>query len=155
MTLKPFQEKIIEQLITQEKLLSRLYTLFSEQFPAYRDFWEKLSQEEKSHARLMERLLDAAREDIVFFEEGKITTHTLRAFILHLEGIVQKAERGEFTLSSAFATGVDYESSLIEKNVFSRFDSLHDKAKTALKILQTETINHVERIRTEQKAIKT
>ena len=154
MNLKPFQEKIIEQMITQEKLLSRLYALFAEQFSPHQDFWQKLSQEEQSHAKLMEKLLEAARKGIVFFDEGKVTTTTLSVFITRLEGIVQKAERGEFTLSSAFAYGVDYETSLIEKNVFSRFDSSHEKAKAALKILQSETINHVERIRDQQKMLK-
>ena len=33
MELKPYQEKIIKQLITQEKMLSKLYGAFSEQFP--------------------------------------------------------------------------------------------------------------------------
>ncbi|MFC1859010.1 ferritin family protein [Thermodesulfobacteriota bacterium] len=152
MSLKPFQEKILKQLIHQEVLLSRLYTLFSRQFPQQKEFWGKLSKEEERHAKLIEKLLEATKTGLIFFNEGKTKTYTLNAFITRLEGIIEKAESGEFDLSSAFAYAVDYESSLIEKNVFSYFDSLSDKAKGTLKILQSETVKHVERIRHAQKA---
>ncbi len=153
MSIKPFQEKILQQLINQEALLSKLYSIFSKQFPQYNEFWEKLSKEEERHAKLIEKLLAATKTGKIFFDEGKIKTYTLTAFITRLEGIIEKAERGEFTYSSAFSYAVDYESSLIEKNVFSHFDSLSDKAKGTLKILQAETINHVERIRNARKAV--
>ena len=67
--------------------------------------------------------------------------------------IIEKAENGEFTLPSALRCAVDYESSLIEKNVFNYFDSLNDKAKGTIKILQNETIKHVERIKREQSEV--
>lgn len=146
MSLEPFQEKIIKQLINQEVLLSRLYALFSKQFPQYEELWEKLSKEEERHAKLIEKLFEATKTGVIFFNEGKTKTYTLAAFITRLEGIIEKAERGEFNLSSAFSHAVDYESSLIEKNVFSKFDSLSDKAKGSLKILQSETIKHIKRL---------
>jgi hypothetical protein len=154
MSLKPFQEKILQQFMHQERLLSRLYTLFSKQFSQHKAFWQKLSKEEERHAKLIEKLFAATKTGSVVFDEGKIKTYTLAAFITRLEGIVEKAERAEFTISSAFSYAVDYESSLIEKNVFSHFDSLSDKVKNTLKILQTETINHVDRIRNAKKAVE-
>ncbi len=155
MSLKPFQEKILEQLITQEKTLSKLYALFSEQFLQHKDFFTKMSMEEDRHAKLIEKLLEAAEKGIIFFDEGKIKTYTLTAFLSRLEELVEKAERGEFTPVTAFACAVDYESSLIEKKVFSHFDSLNEKSKGTLKILQSETLNHIERFRNAQKALKT
>jgi len=151
MSLKPFQEKILRQLIQQETLLSKLYALFSKQFPQQKEFWEKLSKEEERHSKLIEKLFEAAKSDLVFFNEGKTKTYTLEVFIKRLEGIIEKAENGEFNPPSALSCAVDYESSLIEKNVFYLFDSLSDKAKGTIKILQTETLKHVERIKREQK----
>jgi rubrerythrin len=154
MSLKTHQEKIIEQLIDQEKLLSELYAVFSKQFPQYQEFWEKMSKEELRHSKLIEKLFEAAKKGKVFFDEGKIKTYTLNAFLARFGSIMEKAERGEFDLISAFACAVDYETSLIEKNVFTRFDSLSDKAKGVLKILQSETVNHVNRIRSEQERLR-
>ena len=64
---------------------------------------------------------------------------------------VEKAERKELGQPAAFAHAIDYELALIEKNVFTRFDSIHDKAKGVLRILQSETQQHVERIRQAKK----
>ena len=153
MSLKPFQEKILEQLIEQEDLLSKLYTIFSEQFPEHKEFWGKLSQEENRHAKLITRLYQASQKGTIVFDEGKIRTYTLTAFITRLKGIIEKAERGEFTDASAFSYAVDYESSLIEKNVFSHFDSLSTKIKGTLDILRSETINHVKRIKDAKNAL--
>lgn len=154
MELKPHQEKIIKQLITQEKMLSNLYTIFSKQFPEYSKIWEKLSKEEQRHARLIQKLFDAAKRGKIFFDEGKMKTFTLEAFISRMEGILQKAENGEFTMETALVCAVDYENSLIEKNIFTHFDSLSDKVKGTLKILQSETIEHVGFIKEIQKTVK-
>lgn len=151
MKLKPYQEQIIQQMVAQEKLLSRLYALFAQQFPEYAEFWGKLSKEEETHSKLIEKLWEAEKKGLVFFDEGKVKTYTLNLLIGRLEEVVEKAERRGFDLPAAFAYAVDYESALIEKNVFTHFDSLNDKIKGSLKILQDETLKHVERIRHMQK----
>lgn len=151
MDLKPYQEKIIQQMVTQEKLLSRLYALFAQQFPEYAEFWGKLSKEEETHSKLIEKLWEAEKKGLVFFDEGKVKTYTLNLLIGRLEEVVEKAERRGFDLPSAFACAVDYESALIEKKVFTHFDSLNKKIKSSLKRLQDETLKHVERIRHMQK----
>ena len=97
MSLEPFQEKILEQLIHQEYLLSKLYAIFSKQFPQYKEFWTKLSKEEDRHAKLIEKLSEAAKTGLIFFDEGKIKTYTLTAFLTRLEGVIEKAERGEIS----------------------------------------------------------
>ncbi len=56
MNLELYQKKIIEQLIAQEKLLSELHTILSNQFNEYQEFWQKLSQEEHKHARKIQIL---------------------------------------------------------------------------------------------------
>jgi hypothetical protein len=96
---------------------------------------------------LIEKLRDASRKGVIFFDEGAMRTHTLHTFVQRLEGIVEKAKRSEFNVKSAFAHAVDYESALIEKNVFMRFDAVNEKAKHTLRVLQAETQNHVDRIR--------
>jgi hypothetical protein len=153
MELKVHQEKIIKQLIMQEEMLSKLYGHFSVQFPEYSKFWDGLSKEEYRHARLIQKLLVAAKRGKIIFDEGKITTYTLNAFISRLEQILQKAENVEYNIKTALICAVDYENSLIEKNVFTHFDSLSDKVKGTLKILHSETIDHIESIKKVQKSV--
>jgi len=153
MELKAHQEKIIKQLITQEEMLSKLYGHFSQQFPEYSQFWNQLSKEEHRHARLIQKLFDAAKKGKIFFDEGKITTYTLNAFVSRLEQILQKAVKGEYDIKTALVCAMDYENSLIEKNIFTHFDSLSDKVKSILEILHSETIDHVESIRKVQQTV--
>ncbi|MCK5519909.1 MAG: rubrerythrin family protein, partial [Candidatus Marinimicrobia bacterium] len=84
MGLKTYQEKMIQQMITQEEMLSKLYGYFSIQFPEYNKFWEHLAKEEQRHARLIQKLFDAAKRGKIFFDEGKIKTYTLSAFVSRL-----------------------------------------------------------------------
>jgi len=65
MELEPYQEKILTQLIDQEVLLSKLYALYSNQFPQYKEFWENLSKEEARHAKLIERLSEATKTGLL------------------------------------------------------------------------------------------
>ncbi|NWH05245.1 ferritin family protein [Desulfobacter latus] len=153
MELKADQEKIIKQLITQEEMLSKLYGHFSEQFPEYSKFWNQLSKEEHRHARLIQKLFDAANRGKIFFDEGKITTYTLNAFISRLEQILHKAMKNEYDIKTALGCAMDYENSLIEKNIFTHFDSSSDNVKRTLNILHSETITHRESIRKVQQTI--
>ncbi len=147
MGLKPFQEKILQQLIQQENMLSELYEIFAVQFSSHEKFWKKLSLEEKRHSKLLEKLYTAATTEKISFDEGKIKAITLNAFLSRLGDIIKKAKNHEYTLSAALTCAVDYETSLIEKNIFTHFDSLNKKVKDTLKILQSETLNHVDQVR--------
>jgi len=147
MALKPQQEKIIQQMIDQERLLSKIYALFAEKFPQYHDFWMDLSKEEKRHAGLIEKLREAEKEGLVFFDEGKTRTNTLTVFIAYLEDQYKKALQKDFGIAAAFTCALDLEQALIEKDVFSRFESLTEKTRGVMNKLKSETKNHIEKIR--------
>ena len=153
MALKPYQEKIIQQMIDQERLLSELYAVFAKEFPQYSDFWMELSEEEKKHAGLISKLEEAEKKGLVFFDEGKTRAKTLSVFISYLEKQYQKALNKEFSVASAFSCAFDLEQALIEKEAFSRFDSLTEKTRGAMNKLKTETNIHMEKIRQKRKEI--
>jgi len=153
MSLKPYQEKIIQQMIDQERLLSKIYALFAEKFPQYNEFWMELSREEERHAGLIEKLQEAEKKGLVFFDEGKTKTNTLSVFITYLENQYQRALQKEYGITAAFSCALDLEQALIEKDVFSRFDSLTEKTVGVMNRLKTETKNHIEKIIQKRKEI--
>lgn len=154
MNVKPHQERILQQYQRQETLLSLLYSVFARQFPEYGEFWRRLSLEEDKHARLVEKLSRAAAKGVVLFDEGKIKSFALDTFIKRLETLIEKAEKGEIKALSAFSVAADFETSLIEKNVFSRFGALSEKSKKVLDSLNSETLEHIERVKKVQKDAK-
>lgn len=147
MGLQPYQEKMLTLLERQEVMLAELYDTFARTFPKQADFWTGLAKEEQRHAQLIAKLREASQKGVVLFDEGKMKTYTLQAFIENLDKILTRAKRGEINLASAFAFAVDFESSLIEKNVFANFNAITDKAQGVLKVLQAETVNHMDRIK--------
>ena len=151
MNVEPYQEQILHQYQLQEALLSKLYSVFALQFPEYGEFWERLSLDEDKHARLIEKLSQAAAKGLVLFDEGKIKIFALDTFIKRLEMLIAKAEKGEIQAQSAFTFAADYETSLIEKNVFTRFEALTEKSKSVLNLLNSETLEHIERVKNMQR----
>ena len=147
MGLKDYQRKILQQYEVQERLLAALYAEFGRLFPEDRDFWERLVREETMHARLVEKLHGAVDKDIMVFDEGKVKTYTLSAMIQRIESLVQRARQGDVDRRKALALAMDLEEALIEKEVFTHFEPLTDKARAVLKRLQAETRDHVERVR--------
>jgi len=141
--LTPNQKKIIDLLIKQEKLLSRLYTIFCDKLPEHRDFWEKLAKEEHQHSKWLVQLYEAGEKDVVHFDEAKITTFSLETFIKGVEEAIRKAESDVLDDKMALVQTADLERSLIEKNVFSQFSGLTDKAKHAMKFLEKQTKEHL------------
>jgi rubrerythrin len=140
--LEPYQQKIIELMERQESLLSEVYGIFAEKFPDHTKFWTKMAYDEKKHASIIKKLYDLIGKDNVAFDEGKIKTYTLNTFIAYVEKIKNKVETEDITILQALTYANDFEQSLVEKNIFSHFDSMAPKVKAALEALKTETEKH-------------
>ena len=153
MVLNPTQNQILDKLILQEELIAELYDIFSSQFPQHASFWKELSLAEVRHAKLLRKLKDATQKEQVSFDEGSVTLITLNAYLDRLDEVLQKANKGEFSLQTALSCAVDYESSLVERKIFSFFDSAPGKFKETLGILQSETEEHVEYIKRIQRSV--
>lgn len=140
--LKPYQEKIITLLLKQETLLASLYQTFAQKFPEHEEFWSQLAREEEKHAGWLEQLRAATEKKVVLFNEGRIKTYTMEIFVQGLEEKLNRAKAGGFDARQALACAIDLERCLIEKNVFSLFDGMTDKAGNTMKFLAKETREH-------------
>ena len=140
------QKRIIDLLIKQEKLLAHLYTIFSEKYLKHRDFWKKIAAEENLHAKWLEQLYSATEKDLIHFDEGNITIFSLEIYIKGVEEVIRKAECDELNNKRALVIVADFERSLIEKNVFTNFEGLTDKAKKVMKNLEKQTREHLSQI---------
>ncbi len=143
--LEPYQKKIIEYMYSQEILLAKLYKLFSEQFPDYREFWEDLAKDELRHGELIKQFYKATKKDLVTFCEGKIKTYTMKTFLDSIEKIIERTQNGELNVKMAMTYTYDFERSLIEKNVFSRFKILDKKLSGIIDKLEKETNKHCQK----------
>ncbi len=143
--LEDYQKKIIDLLYKQESLLARLYQVFADQFPDFSDFWQELMKEEEQHAEWIKKFYQAEKKDLVAFSEGKIKTYTMNSFIENLERTIGRAEKREINLKMAIAYTLDFERSLIEKNVFSHFQVIDETVQGIMGKIAHETRRHAKK----------
>lgn len=142
--LKPYQEKIISLMLKQETLLAKLYRTFAQKFPGYEELWNKLAREEEKHAGWLDQLRAASEKKVVLFSESRIKTYTLETFVQGLKEKLNRAEADGFDARQALACAIDLERCLIEKNVFSLFEGMTEKASRVMKFLAKETREHLD-----------
>ncbi|MDD2316932.1 MAG: hypothetical protein RBR01_02745 [Desulfobacterales bacterium] len=151
--LEPDRRKIVELLYQQEMILGQLYQIFTARFAEYADFWTDLAGEGVRHAELIRKLYQAGKKDWVSFREGKIRAQSITTFIEHVKGLAVQAENDEIDFKSAVAHTLDLEKSLLEKNVFSRFEAMDARMKAVLTRLENETRKHAAKARSPMEKI--
>ena len=142
-----YQKKIIELMVKQELLLAHLYRLFGDRFPEYLTFWRGLAKEEIHHAELIKKLYRAEKNDQVIFSEGKVKTYTLNVYLESIGAVIMRAENDEFDIKTAAVQVLNLEMGLIEKNFLSHFHIVDQKYKGIMERLETETKNHIKKVR--------
>ena len=144
--LKPYQVKIVEMMYKQETLMARLYEKFARKFPEHEAFWKGIAEEERRHARYIQKLFNAQKKDLVIFDEGKVKTYTLNTIIEHLENLLKQADEEDFSLVKAIGYTLDIERSLIEKEVFKHFKGANKDVTAAMEKLDRETRIHMSKM---------
>ncbi|MFA6282950.1 MAG: ferritin family protein [Desulfurivibrionaceae bacterium] len=141
---KSDQHEILALMLKQETLLAKLYQIFAKKFPVYEKLWHKLAREEKKHAGWVKQLRDASEKKVVLFSEKSIKPHILETFVHGIEEKINRAETDGFDARQALVCTIDLERCLIEKNVFSLFEGMTEKASSTMKFLAKETKEHQE-----------
>ncbi|MFA7348056.1 MAG: ferritin family protein [Desulfurivibrionaceae bacterium] len=140
----PYQQEILALMLKQESLLAKLYQIFAKKFPVHEKLWNKLAREEEKHAGWVEQLRVASEKKVVLFSESRIKPHTLETFVHGIKEKIKQAETDGFDARQALVCTIDLERCLIEKNVFSHFEGLTEKASSTMQFLAKETREHQE-----------
>ncbi|MBW2596691.1 MAG: hypothetical protein JRC93_12130 [Deltaproteobacteria bacterium] len=143
--LSDYQKKIIELMCKQELLLAKLYEIFADQFPEHKAFWQDLAKDELQHAEWIKKLYQAEEENLTAFSEGKFNPSAMNIYIENIEKTIRRAENKEITLKMAISYTLDFERSLIEKNVFSHFEIIDKKFAGIMTKLESETRRHLKK----------
>ncbi|WP_281185127.1 hypothetical protein [Trichlorobacter lovleyi] len=141
-TLEPYQNKILELFKEQEMLMASIYQKLAQLYPEHADSYLKLVAEEMEHAGWIEQLQTACQAGIACFGEGKTRSYTISGMISYMQDFYKRLETGQLTELQALTAVVDFEQSLIERNIFQRFcgDS-PNVIKTLLMLEKTQKIH--------------
>ena len=130
-----------------EEAISRLYAAYARRFPADRDFWLSLSQEESQHASWIGLLRERTEEE----SSGLIVNRFPAAAITHslnyISRLIEGANRPDLTPVNALSAALDIEQALLENRYFEVFDSNSAEVRRVLELLAQETRAHIEKVR--------
>lgn len=139
--------EIIELLAENEEHISRLYQLYAEKLPKYRDFWENLADEEMTHASWIREFADGVKEKTLYIDEKRFPREALQTYREYLNGSMVKASRTGVNVMGAFTTALYIEESLIELKFFEVIDSGSEDFDKVLSRLKKATVEHNKRIK--------
>ncbi|MHC4499824.1 MAG: ferritin family protein [Planctomycetota bacterium] len=146
MNTKEKQIDTIEILAKHELAISQLYMACAERFPAYKDFWRELSEEETEHARWINELHSKVEDGRVYFNENRFQTAAIARSLQYIQELQQKVPQPDFSLINALSAAVAIEDALIENKYFEAFEADSPALKEVLRILAEATDKHRTRI---------
>jgi rubrerythrin len=104
-----------------EKSLSGMYEVFSHEYPAHNNLWNRLISEEQKHAEAVRKLYGLTYQGKVLFEEGTIKNAGVQSIIDYIKNVSDSARNRKYTDRQAISLSLDIEKSLIEKKLFDHF----------------------------------
>lgn len=144
--LKDYQIKIIELLIKQEILLADLYQALADKFPEHSEFFTKIHNDEINHANWLKKAYYLVNEGKVRFDEGKVKTYTVKAFIEYIEKTINIILQPDTSIMKSLVYCLDIERSPIESKLFSHFTGEDPSLTKIFNQLIEETKKHADEI---------
>jgi len=141
-------KKSLKLLRENEELLSTLYKKYAKKFADHQFFWERLSDDEISHANALKALEKLAK---VTEKKARFNDTEILEFTSYINIHINKAEDKNHTIKEAIKTALDIEKDLLEKKFFEIFDEDSVELKNAIKYLKKSTDSHLKAV---EKAFK-
>lgn len=154
MTSQNTQIEALEALAQNEEILSKLYSVFQERFPRFKDFWEDLVKDELTHAELVRELIPLLKKGDLFFETDRFNKDAIQEFSKYVAEEIENVSKEKIPLKEALSIALNAEESLIEKGYFEVFeiDSLPvEQTLLNLKLATQEHIKEIEKVLDENK----
>lgn len=147
MNLNSDQKEIMELFVKQELLIARLYQLFAERYPEYRDFWTEMVNEEHQHASCIQNLTERDPTDQVRFSQGELRSTYLDASIKSIKVLISGFKNDkDFPFVQAVNLALQLEKALWEKKVFQYFETDSDEVRRVMDSLNRKQEIHIKKI---------
>lgn len=147
MTLSPIAERILDKLADHEDSISELYALYSAKNSELGDFWYRMAQEERGHARLVLALKAKIEKGEARLAVGAIDAGQLQAASVAVRAEMEAVKDRE-TLSSAvaLARATAIERSLVEREFYKIATSDSSAVEQFKQGMQVSITSHQKRL---------
>lgn len=144
------KETIIDLLLENEKKVSQLYVLYSQQFPEQRDFWTQIAMEEMDHVEALEKARRELSDDSMI-QEGPYARDIITYLTQFIDAELQTLKTSPI---DAIHTALRLEQSMVEKKCFEIFIPENREVRRIMEKINQDTENHVKYLRNALKNIQ-
>jgi rubrerythrin len=136
-------EKFVQTLIYHELTIAALYETYASLFPESEVLWRAYAEEERLHAKWLQKLHGYLKEERVSFEQTRLTAESTQASITYIKNQIQKAVNEPPDLHQCLNVALDIEKSLLESAFFRVFKLNVPEAQKLRTQLESATQSHI------------
>lgn len=126
-----------------EKSVSEFYLLCAEAFPESRDFWLSMAASELRHAENIRKMSALIKKEPKKYRAGyPFQPAAVRAFVLYLEGLVEKMKDGEIPREEVLSVAAGIENSAVELHYGEIVETHVEEFRLLAREIDGETAGH-------------
>jgi len=142
-----YQNAFLELLENLELDISNLYKLFAQKFPAHKQLWDDLSEDEVQHASYIKQLASFIQQGLVLFDEKTTKTFTIKTVRDAIKSTYQQAQANKLTAINALAYSLSLEDSILEKKFYDYFSTRDESVAYIINKIKRETSQHYQKVK--------
>lgn len=140
------QDRILQELAACESLVADLYSLYKERQPNMAELWDKLSREERQHARLIEGVRNDLTQGELMNELGQFNLENIQHLCDYIRTRIDEARSCTPSHQEAVDIALSIEASIIDSRFFDFVHSNGSSFQQAASQLAHETKHHIQMI---------
>jgi hypothetical protein len=137
------RRSIVAELAENELMVHNLYRHYAELFPDLEGFWNEIAEDETKHYNVLNDLDKIAEKGEVQIEEDRFKVEMVEFVRKYLEERITEQNPSQ---RAALSNAINIENSMLEKGIFTIFQTDSPALKNALDILQKETTEHLKAV---------
>jgi hypothetical protein len=140
---------LVEKARQHELALAELYGLYAQKLEYNKVFWQAISDQEKSHANMIEFLQAKAEGGQIAVNEQRFSPEVMKFLAEKAAQALDEAKDENFSHERALKTALEMEKSLVEKRYFELFRVEDEELKKIVDKLEKETKQHIAKMEQE------
>ncbi len=142
-----YQNTFLELLENLELDISNLYKLFAQKFPAHKQLWDELSDEEVQHASYIKKLASFVQQGLVLLDAKTTKTITVKIVSDGIKSTHQQTQDDKLTPINALAYSLSLEDSILEKKFYDYFTTHDQSVAYIINKIKRETNQHYQKVK--------
>jgi hypothetical protein len=142
-----YQNTFLELLENLELDISNLYKLFAQKFPAHKQLWEELGDDEVQHASYIKKLASFVQQRLVLLDEKTTKSLTIKIVSDGIKSTYQQTQDNKLTSVNALAYSLSLEDSILEKKFYDYFTTHDQGVAYIINKIKRETSQHYQKVK--------